>query len=98
MAEYNLSGTEYSDLTEEELDDYVKEVKRQFPTAGYRQILEILKSQGIIVREHNLRESAQRCDPIGTSLRWFATVERRRYNVSSPLALWHLDGNHKLIR
>ena len=61
-------------------------------------ILGILKSQGIIVREHDLRESTQRRDPIGTSLCWFATVERRRYNVSSPLALWHLDGNHKLIR
>ena len=85
MAEYNLSGTEYSDLTEEQLDDYVKEVKRQFPTAGYRQILRILKSQGIIVWEHDLRESTQRRDPTGTSLRWFATVERRCYNASSPL-------------
>ena len=94
MAEKNVSGTEYSDLTEEELDDYVKEVKRQFPSAGYRQILGVLESQGIIVREHDLRESAQRCDPIGTSLLWFATVERRRYNVSIPVALWHLTNEN----
>jgi hypothetical protein len=25
-------------------------------------------------------------------------IQRRAYNVRSPLALWHMDGNHKLIR
>lgn len=26
------------------------------------------------------------------------TVNPRKYSVSSPLSLWHVDGNHKLIR
>ncbi|XP_066030637.1 uncharacterized protein [Pocillopora verrucosa] len=25
-------------------------------------------------------------------------IRRHVYNVLSPLALWHMDGNHKLIR
>ncbi|CAG8666257.1 581_t:CDS:2, partial [Paraglomus occultum] len=25
-------------------------------------------------------------------------IPRRQYHVSGPNALWHLDGNHKLIR
>ena len=31
-------------------------------------------------------------------LRWFQITERRSYNVASPNALWHIDGNHKLVR
>ena len=97
-AEFGLSIKHYSDLSEEELDSMVRETHQQFPRAGYRQILAILKTQGVFVREHELRLSVQRVDPLGASLRWFATVERRSYNVSGPLALWHMDGNHKLIR
>ena len=26
------------------------------------------------------------------------TFPRRKYHVPGPLALWHVDGNHKLIR
>lgn len=98
MAEYGLSSNNYSDLSEEELDRMVTEIKEQFPRAGYRQVLAILKSHGVFVREHELRDSVQRYDPLGTSLRWFATIERRQYSVRGPLELWHMDGNHKLIR
>lgn len=30
--------------------------------------------------------------------RWKSTTRRRNYNVRYPLSLWHIDGNHKLIR
>ena len=98
MNQYNLEGIQFSVLTDQELDRIVTEVQRQFPQSGYRQILAMLKCQGIYVKEHRLRDSLRRCDPLGSSLRWFATVKRRSYNVTSSLALWHLDGNHKLIR
>ncbi len=98
MTGYNLEGVQFSDLTDEDLDRIVIDVHRQFPQSGYRQVLAILRSQGIVVREHQLRKSLQRCDPLGSTLRWFVTIQRRKYNVCCPLALWHLDGNHKLIR
>ncbi len=98
MDEYKLVGVTFSDLTDQQLDQIVMEVHRQFPQSGYRQMLAVLKSQGILVQERKLRESLQRCDPLGSALRWFASIHRRSYNVSSPLALWHIDGNHKLIR
>lgn len=41
---------------------------------------------------------AIRVDPEGVAIRWSSTVQRHKYTVSSPLALWHIDGNHKLIR
>ena len=39
-------------------------------------------------------------DPEGTILRTLQmnVIQRRVYSVPSPLALWHIDGNHKLIR
>ena len=39
-----------------------------------------------------------RVDPEGVVLRWREAIQQRKYRVSSPLALWHIDGNHKLIR
>ncbi|KAJ7380632.1 hypothetical protein OS493_006967 [Desmophyllum pertusum] len=75
MAEYRLSSRNYSDLSEEELDRMVTEIQQQFHRAGYRQILALLKAHGVFVRENELRESVQRCDPLGASLRWFATQE-----------------------
>ena len=55
-------------------------------------------SQGIRVQRTRLRNSLKRVDPIGRGLRSITTIRRRVYNVRFPLALWHMDGNHKLIR
>ena len=57
-----------------------------------------LVAQGIRVQRHRLRSSVKRVDPVGRRLRAFTNIHRRIYNVHSPLALWHIDGNHKLIR
>ena len=46
----------------------VREIQQQFPRAGYRQILAILKTQGVFVREHELRLTIQRVDPLGACL------------------------------
>jgi hypothetical protein len=42
----------------------------------------------------------QRVDPEGILLRALEmnTIRRRQYSVAGPLSLWHIDGNHKLIR
>ena len=41
-----------------------------------------------------------RVNPEGVLLRVLTinTINRRKYGVYAPLALWHVDGNHKLIR
>ena len=58
MTKFNLEGLQFSDLTDEGLDRIVVDVHtRQFPQSGYRQMLAILKSQGNVVREHQLRIS-----------------------------------------
>ena len=50
------------------------------------------------VQRERLRQSLLRTDPSGAVQRWKQTVKRRKYNVRPPLALWHIDGHHKLIR
>ena len=54
-----------------------------------------LVSQGIRVQRARLRNSLKRVDRVGRRLR---SINRRVYNVRSPLSLWHMDGNHKLVR
>ena len=88
----------YTKMAEDDLEGQVINIKRDFPKIGYRQVMGILRSRGIWVPRETVREIIRRCDPVGVSLRWFATVERRVYNVFAPGSLWHIDGNHKLIR
>ncbi|XP_068695841.1 uncharacterized protein [Montipora foliosa] len=59
-----------------------------------------LLSRGIKVQQLRIRESMRRVNPDGVLLRALTihTVNRRTYCVPSPLSLWHVDGNHKLIR
>ena len=41
----------------------------------------------------------RRVDPIGVTERWLRSpIHRRNDYVPAPLSLWHIDGNHKLIR
>lgn len=90
----------YSDFTEEQLDQVVLQFIREFPNCGYRRMTGLLLSRGHRVQQHRIRESMRRVDPRGVLLRAIEirTIRRRKYQVPGPLALWHIDGNHKLIR
>ena len=90
----------YSDIDEETLDRTIRDISRSFPSAGYRRMTGFLLSRGIKVQQERIRESMWRVDPEGVFIRSLelTTVNRRRYHVYAPLALWHVDGNHKLIR
>ena len=62
-----------------------------------------LRAQGIVVQRERIRESLRRTDPAGVILRQRLALLRRAYHVPHPNplwpnALWHIDGNHKLIR
>ena len=55
-------------------------------------------SQGVKVQRRRIRDCVKRVDPVGRRLRTINAIRRRIYNIHSPLSLWHMDGNHKLIR
>ena len=98
---YGLSISQtYSTLTGGELDAATLQLISQYPNCGYRRMIGLLRGMGINVQQSRVRESMQRSDPeeILICALQLTPISRRTYNISSPLALWHLDGNHKLIR
>lgn len=59
-----------------------------------------LRSRGLEVQWRRIEDSMKRVRPEGVLMRCLqlTVLERRIYKVRSPLSLWHIDGNHKLIR
>lgn len=101
LCDFGLSATEiYSQIDNDTLDRIVQEIVREFPSFGYRRMAGALVSRGIKVQQVRIREAMRRVNPEGVLLRALTirTVNRRKYQVYGPLALWHVDGNHKLIR
>lgn len=101
LHEYNLSiKKSYACLSDEELDSIVLEISSQFKNCGYKAMRGHLLARGFKVQEERVRLSMRRTDPEGTFVRalQLKVTHRRVYNVRGPLALWHIDGNHKLKR
>ncbi len=93
----NLQG--FSEVSDEALDSFVKEiVQRHGRTIGQVFVAGYLKSKGLLVQRHRVRESLLRVDPDNRILRWGVVVSRRVYYVPCPNSVWHLDGHQSLIR
>lgn len=99
LREYGIAISERrTDIPDAELDCVVRNIQTEFPNAGYRRMQSQLTVRGINVSQMRVRASMQRTDPEGVAMRWLSLTPRAVYRVSGPLALWHIDGNHKLIR
>ncbi len=99
---FNLSDEvkKYAELSDEDLVEIVKDISRHFPNCGIRRMVGFLKARGLMVQWRRVRSAMWQADPDGLILRAIQlnTVYRRHYYVPGSLALWHHDGNHKLIR
>ena len=99
MSAYGLTGmNRFTEITDDQLDNTVNNIKRTLPDCGSKLLTGYLRSMNIHVPRNRVRESLTRVDALGILARRCRTVHRRVYNVSRPLVLWHLDGHHKLIR
>ena len=98
--EYNIEDPiqPYSDISNNELDVLIKQIKHDNPFYGETMLTGALKSKNIIIPRAQLRESVQRVDAFGAVTRMRNIIPRRRYKVAGPNALWHIDGHHKLIK
>lgn len=65
---------------------------------GYHRVKSQLVLRNINVSQLRICECMQRTDLEGVAMRWLSLTPRAVYSVSGPLALWHIDGNHELIR
>ncbi|CAH3157762.1 unnamed protein product [Pocillopora meandrina] len=57
-----------------------------------------LPVKGLRIQRHRIQETIRRVDLVLRTLRAAQQIIRRVYSVPCPNALWHIDGNHKLIQ
>lgn len=90
--------TSYTNIDDADLDRIIESIKQEHPNDGERMMAGHLVRHGIMVPRARMRASIHRVDPVNTAIRRSVTVRRRVYHVEGPNAVWHIDGNHKLIR
>ncbi len=88
----------YSDISDHNLDQLIRRIKLQHQHDGEHFMCGHLVRYGIRVQRSCLRASIHRVDPINTQLRRSIAIRRRRYHTTGPNAVWHIDGNHMMIR
>ena len=99
MSEYGMMiRDQYSAISDSELDRIVTLVQHRNPNCGYRMMQGYLRRMGHRIQQSRVRDSMIRIDPEGVLSRWCTAVQRRVYSVPSPNSLWHIEGNHRLIR
>lgn len=99
IVKFGLSKfVQYATVTDSELDDLVKDFVTNFPTAGQKTLAGHLSTIGYRIQRYRIRDSLYRVDPWGVEQRRRRLLHRRKYRVAGPNSLWHVDGNHKLVR
>ena len=89
----------YSNMSDDTLDAMVREALGGNRRLGSGAVKAKLQAKGIHIQRQKVWDSVSRVDPVGVALRSLQPkLERIVYSVPGPNSLWHIDGNHKLIR
>jgi len=101
--EYTLENTdlvEYTDINCQDLDEVIVSYinKQIHPHDGERMLIGHLRSLNTHLQRWRIHESIHRVDPIGVRERSIKLILPRTYFSKGPNFVWHMDGNHKLIR
>ena len=89
---------EYTDISDRELDSLIQTYKVTHPNDRESMVIGHLRSCEVRVPRSRVRDSIHRIDPRGIIQRSLTTIRRRVYHVEAPNKVWHMDGNHKMIR
>ncbi|XP_039660045.1 uncharacterized protein LOC120561142 [Perca fluviatilis] len=100
LRRFNLSrSTSYSDVTDVNLDAMIRDLAGGNEQLGPELVRAQLRAEGVRIQRRRVRESMVRINPRVAALRAMSQrLHRRSYRVAGPNSLWHIDGNHKLIR
>ena len=96
MKEYGIRKSHfYSVIEDDELDQVIVSILKDFPNSGYKKMKGFSLSRGYRLQENKIRELMRLVDPEVVLLRTLQSrpVLRRAYQVAGPLSLWHIDGN-----
>lgn len=102
LEKFNLGTalSRYTCISDDELDGICRDILEQFPNCGFRRMRGFLRVRDVHITWKRTMETMKRVDPEGVTIRSLQLniTHRRVYSVRGPLSLWHIDGNHKLIR
>ena len=98
LLDVGVSTHDYTAISPSDLDEVLREIKKEFPNDGEVMTKSHLLRLGIKVTRQELRNSIHRVDHENTVSRQSKVVKRRVYSVEHPNALWHIDSHHKLIK
>ncbi|XP_051945559.1 uncharacterized protein LOC127650936 isoform X1 [Xyrauchen texanus] len=98
LQDYNMPTSKFKSISDQQLDIELSQIKTEHPNVGEVMLMGHLRSKNIVVQRQRVRDSLRRMDPIGVLARRRTAIARRVYSVPHPNFIWHVDGNHKLIR
>jgi hypothetical protein len=87
----------YTELTDMELEQILKEYRLKRPNSGITYVTSYLRSQGLRIQRWRVRNAIQNVDGVGVRIRKRTAINRRAYTNPRPMAVWHCDGHHKAI-
>ena len=88
----------FTAIANDDLDALVREIVGRSPFSGIRIVQGEMEDRGVHVQRERVRAALHRVDGLNVRARLSHVIQRRRYKVPGPNSLWHVDGNHKLIR
>ena len=88
--EYGMMENPDGNITDSELHEILRLMRRELPTLGQTLVWGRLRSLGFKVTRARVREAMKASDPIHTALRWREITPRRPYSVPGPNSLWHI--------
>ena len=98
LKDAGISSDDRSHLSDVELDDLIRSLKKDHPNDGEVLIQGHLVRMKIRVPRQALRQSIHLVDHANVVLRRRLVVRRRIYSVPCPNYIWHIDSHHKMIR
>lgn len=98
LQEHGIQIDRFSSISDEELNEIVREIYADHPHCGVSMMLGHLRSRNIFIQRYRVRLALKQIDPANSALRWGMAIRRRTYVVPGPNSLWHVDGHHALIR
>lgn len=98
MRAFGIRTTNFSLISNAELDELVWNVVLLHPPCGEGSVTGYVRSQGHHIERERIRQSTRCVDPVGVEARARGVLHRKRYPVEAPNSMWHLHGYHKLIR
>lgn len=88
----------FTNIDDNQLDAIIAQIKITHPNAGETNVMGHLRARKIKVQRKRVRQSIHRVDPEGPSERSSRNFRHRVYESPCPNYVWHLDGNHKLVK